>query len=106
MPRLDIGKNRAKSAIENFNSAIVDAIGLYPLEKNAVWGQPIVNGFIKLPGEKVGHTCAIWIRRLGNDNIVLATNGEEQLAPVTDDDTQLRVLESLLIYWRTDFSDL
>ena len=84
LPRFDVRKNRSKRSIKNLDRAVINVVGLDPLEKHAAGLQTPVDRLVVLPGKKSRHARPIGIGRLRDDNVVFVAGGEEQFPRVAD----------------------
>src|SRR6266516_4752803 len=67
LPRFDVRKNRSKRSIKNLDRAVINVVGLDPLEKHAAGLQTPVDRLVVLPGKKSRHARPIGIGRAWRD---------------------------------------
>src|SRR5438132_10546877 len=70
LPRLHVRIDSADRRVNRPNGLSVDVVRLQPLEKNAVTVHSRRRRAIKLLSEEAGDSCAIWIRRLRENDVV------------------------------------
>ena len=72
-------------------SAIIDIVGLDPLDKNATGLQAPLDRFVVLAGKQPSNTGTVWIRRFRDDQIVLSMRREEELSTIANCDMHLGI---------------
>src|SRR5207244_7953123 len=98
LPGFDIREYGAHGAIEDLHRAIIDVIGLHPLEKHSAGLQTPVDRLVILAREQPGYTCSIRVGRLGDDDVVLFACREQRFTCVTNGYVQFWVMQRIAIY--------